>query len=465
MKKLLILLFIATTIYSCDDQLDRAPVDVLINSTAFETVEDISTATDGVYTNFNPNVIIDINEIFTDNSRIGKDNGGQKLNILNQVVNTLTNSGGIWGNRYGSINDCNRVIQASEIITVGFGEQERLDNLLGQVYAMRAFLHFDLLVYYGADITDPSALGVPYQETVSSDDAPARLSTQETLDKINADLELASTLISDEFDDNSRITQDFITFLRARIALFTEDWNGVIARTTSIIGEYPLANQGEYEAMFLGDGNDVEVIYKYDNVLGFNRNIAGEFIFTGTGGNFIGMADGLFDLLEAEGEDGDIRFLVNTNPEDADDENTINKYPPIAGNYINDFKIFRVSEAYLMRAEAHAHLGNFSEAAINVQAIRNARKGVVGETQAYSNLQSAIADIAFERRLELCFEGHRYLDLKRYRNILNEGIDRDPRDCDGSIPCSVSVNDNRWVLPIPQFELNGNPNMTQNPNW
>jgi len=469
MKNIFLTLLVATFLTGCDDQLDRAPNDVLINATAFETVDDIEAAVNGIYTNYNPNNVIDINEIFTDNSRIGKDSGGQKLNILNQVVNTQSNSAGIWVNRYNTANLCNRAIEAGEIVTVGQGEQDRFDNLLAQAYAMRALMHYDLLLYYGEDTTNPSALGVPYQDVVSSTDTPSRLSTEETVTKILDDLDTASVLLDDNITDVNTVTESFITFLRARVALITNDFdgpNGVIALTTSIINDFPLANQTQYSAMFIGDQDETEVIFKYDNVNGFNRNIAGEFIFTGTGGNFIGMAEGLFDLLEAEfTNNNDVRFETFTRETDAPDETSVNKYPPIAGVYINDFKLFRASEAYLMRAEAYARNSQFQLAADDVQAIRNARRGTTSTASPYSGLVDAIGDLAFERRLELCFEGHRYIDLKRYRNILNSGIQRDPRDCEGSIPCSVPVNDPRWVLPIPQTELNGNPNIQQNPQW
>ncbi|MBS3739208.1 MAG: RagB/SusD family nutrient uptake outer membrane protein, partial [Psychroflexus sp.] len=362
MKKIFLTLLIATLLTSCDDQLDRAPVDALINSTAFETVDDIEAAVNGIYTNYDPNNVLDINEIFTDNCRLGKDSGGQKVNVLNQVVNTQSNSAAIWTNRYNTANLCNRVFAASELVTVESGEQDKFDNLLAQTYALRALMHYDLLLYYGEDTTDPNALGVHYQEEVSVDDSPTRLTTQETVAKILDDLDSSSALLDDDITDVNTITESFITFLRARVALITNDFDGVITHTNSIINDFPLANQSQYSAMFNGDQDVTEVIFKYNNVNGFNRNIAGEFIFTGTGGNFIGMSDGLFDLLEEESiNNNDVRFETFTDDlNDDPEENTINKYPPIAGVYINDFKMFRASEAYLMRAEAYARNSQFS---------------------------------------------------------------------------------------------------------
>ncbi|QTY26904.1 RagB/SusD family nutrient uptake outer membrane protein [Flavobacterium sp. CS20] len=230
-----------------------------------------------------------------------------------------------------------------------------------------------------------------------------------------------------------------------------------------------MANQAQYQAMFNGDTDQTEVIYSYDNVAGANlENMAGQFIFTGTGGNFIDMSFELFNLLEQESlNNNDVRFDVNVNLNGniAGGELGINKYPPGSGLYVNDYKVARISEVYLMRAEAFARQSQFQEVADAVQAVRNVRRDTSDGANAYTSLQEAIADIKFERRLELCFEGHRYIDIKRYRNILNEGLERNPEDCEGSIPCNINVSDQRWVFPIPLEELNGNTNMVQNAQW
>ena len=70
-----------------------------------------------------------------------------------------------------------------------------------------------------------------------------------------------------------------------------------------------------------------------------------------------------------------------------------------------------------------------------------------------------------ERRLELAFEGHRYLDIKRFKDRLNTGINRDPRDCAAGGNCTMLPSDHRLTLPIPQVELNANPTIVQNPGY
>ena len=219
--------------------------------------------------------------------------------------------------------------------------------------------------------------------------------------------------------------------------------------------------------MFAGDGDTTEVIFKFDNVLGNNASIAGNWIFTGTGGNFMEMSNELFAQFEA----ADVRRTVNVDPS-SDPGATppslgIGKYPPNADtNYINDYKAMRLSEMYLIRAEAHARKASpdFAAAAADIAAIRTARFGSAQTVPTYTSLNEAITNIKAERRIELCFEGFRYLDIKRFRNILNVGIERISIDCE-TVPCSLPVSSEKFTFPIPQAEINANPNMVQNPGY
>ena len=72
----------------------------------------------------------------------------------------------------------------------------------------------------------------------------------------------------------------------------------------------------------------------------------------------------------------------------------------------------------------------------------------------------------------MCFEGHRYIDLKRlYADAGVTSFDRHPVDYvglnfPGANPANFTFAGNtRWALPIPLVEFNGNPNMTQNPGY
>ncbi|MEX0596163.1 MAG: RagB/SusD family nutrient uptake outer membrane protein, partial [Candidatus Paceibacterota bacterium] len=86
-------------------------------------------------------------------------------------------------------------------------------------------------------------------------------------------------------------------------------------------------------------------------------------------------------------------------------------------------------------------------------------------TKSYSTLNGAILDILTERKLELAFEGHRYVDLKRLRAISNTGVERSPLDCGGAAPCQLAPSDFRFTMPIPLSEINANTSAEQNPGY
>lgn len=469
MKKYFLIITLATLLTSCEDQLNRVPIDSLIDATAYANVDDVSAGVVGVYTGIDYTNQADLNAMFTDNVQLGDDSGGQKVASLNLQLDPQINSFAIWSSQYNTANDVNRVLDAASNLTVSAADQPRLDNLLAQLYLIRAFAHMEVMLYYGEDFEDSSALGVPYQDFLSTTAEPPRLTTGEVIEKIALDITTAESLFNGGFDDIFRANPDYAKFLRTRLALYSGDWAGVISSSNALIADYPLADQAQYRDMFAGDLDQTEVIFSYDNRAGANfNNISGEFRFGG-GGNFISMSNELHGILENEfNVNNDVRFEVNVDPNNDPNifnQKGINKFPLGASGFINDFKTARISEVYLMRAEAFARQSQFAEAAEALQAVRNARRGTSDASTAYASLFDAISDIRFERRLELCYEGHRYIDLKRFRNILNEGMSRDPSDCAGSVPCNLSVNDRRWTFPIPLQELNGNSNMVQNQDW
>ena len=124
---------------SCSEQLDRLPADSLVAASAFQTVGDLENGLVGALGVLNPDNIVAFGAIFTDNCRVGIDNGGQQLGLLNQQLNSATGDGGLWTNRYFVINQLNRVIVAAESITPLAGEGSRYNDVLGRALALRAF--------------------------------------------------------------------------------------------------------------------------------------------------------------------------------------------------------------------------------------------------------------------------------------------------------------------------------------
>ncbi|MEO5561804.1 MAG: RagB/SusD family nutrient uptake outer membrane protein, partial [Chitinophagaceae bacterium] len=66
-----------------------------------------------------------------------------------------------------------------------------------------------------------------------------------------------------------------------------------------------------------------------------------------------------------------------------------------------------------------------------------------------------------ERRKELAFEGHRYWDLARYNlNVTRVNLSGNY----AGVPLTISTTNFRRILPIPQIELDANPNIRNQQN-
>lgn len=122
------------------------------------------------------------------------------------------------------------------------------------------------------------------------------------------------------------------------------------------------------------------------------------------------------------------------------------------GNFTQNVKVFRMSEAYLNKIEALNKLGNTAQALIELNSFAASRGGLT-----YTS--ASIENILTERRKEFFAEGQRFFDLKRN----NLGFSN-TTNC-YSIICDVTANDKIFVIPMPLREMNLNSNMLQYPDW
>lgn len=464
-NKIIIIMFVSLFL-GCNDAIEITPEDQFTPEITFESVTDLQQGLNGVYSQYNLESEIRFNSVFVDNCKPGVDNGGQEINLYNWVLQAGEGrSTGIWNSYYGMINAANRVIEASALVAVGNDEQVEFNNILGQLYALRAVAHYHLHSYYTTDYTDDSALSAIIAERVPVvTEVFSRNTNGEMYDFINEDLNTASGLIASDFDNNGFITGDFITGLKARIALMRNDASG-IALANNLIAKYPLANPAQYTLMFL-DVDDTEVILK----LFRTSAVGGIWYFTNSAGPFLEASNGLYNELNAA---NDVRLGVNINlgtnnggPSDPDNNlHLINKYPGSSSPFVSNLKAMRVSEMYLLKAELQAKVqSDFSGTAQTLKLLRDARSGGNSDLDEYNSVAEALGAVMSERRMELAFEGHRYLDIKRNKSILG-GISRNDIDCAQGGNCEMAASDFRLTLPIPQVELNANPNITQNPGY
>lgn len=136
--------------------------------------------------------------------------------------------------------------------------------------------------------------------------------------------------------------------------------------------------------------------------------------------------------------------------------------------------VFRLGEIYLNYAEASAELGHTGDALLYLNKIRE-RAGMPDQTA--TSTADLLTKIQHERRIELCFEGHRYFDIRRWgmaeigsKNGL--GIIITPTSpANTSFTYQVDTVEKRvWVpsfyyYPIPRTEIQKDPSILQNPNY
>jgi hypothetical protein len=152
-----------------------------------------------------------------------------------------------------------------------------------------------------------------------------------------------------------------------------------------------------------------------------------------------------------------------------------NKFPPLPSatggcGMPNDFPFFRLSEMYLIKAEAQNEAGQTAAAITTLKLVHDLRDPAnpiaAGQTQAQVR-----ALILRERLLEFAGEGKRRTDLIRHGRFL-EDWSTGAGCATNTAPCSM-LNGKRArtsaphliLFPVPTTQIGANPNLVQNPGY
>lgn len=486
MKNFKVLLFVAVAslFAACDDAIDITQPSELLPEDTYETVRDMQLGLNGVYLAAPGENHILFTSLFTDEVKLGVSNGGQGRDgdlgfVLN---NTSGDAASIWVSNYYLINLANRLITGAQNVVPAEDEVEQYNNILAQAHYLRAFGHFQLLTYFSTDMTDDSKLGVILVDFVPTTVQKLPRNTNgEVFALIESDLQFAQDNINDilvnsEYAAPTGATAKAITAFRARMALYRGQYD-LAGSYVDALGSTPLATRNatlnnNYVNMFK-DANNTEVIWKLERAVDDGTGNFYQFWAsvnsTTTGSPFFEVGTALYNQLAA----GDIRRSVVIDPTAAPSFTIkpVGKYSVASNqNLLGDVKVFRNSEMRLIRAEAYANNNDFTNVAAEINKLRfvrftNTSGGTNGFIPVPANSQQAWAAILNERRIELAFEGHRYIDIKRIGAKANAGIDRAVADFTWNEAYTLPLDDHRWTLPIPRDEQAANPNIQQNPGY
>ena len=481
---------------SCSDALDIVQDGELYRPEAFKTVADLRSYLVGdIYSRVDNTNEITFSAVFTDEVGIGPSNGGQDKELHRFQLNANSDEpAGMWSNHYTVINRVNRLLEFSnQVVTTTAATTASKNAILAEARALRAYSYLQLVSFFSVNPADPNALGVILSTTPDRYDlivARPRVKNQLIYDLIESDLSFAATNVPTTATNYKFVTRRFIAATRARMYLYRKDYNNAELYATAALATGGALSSGTtYSGIWNADSQGECIFAASRPVAGAWSNIASNFYFNTTnlgGSPFLDMGRNLFNLYNQFPTDVrrtswiDPSSSINSGyASDAQYVNTdvlcIDKYPgkpvPTTTPLRNDLKIFRNSEMVLILAECRvagttASPSSLTAAATLVRSIRTAR-GTGQALVTYNNAQEAWADILLERRKELAFEGHRYLDIKRLAALAgNQGIDRNNTDDDilGQ-PLTLLLSDYRWTLPIPQLEVAGNVSIQQNPGY
>ena len=451
---LVLIAVVACSFGSCTKDLDLRPTDAVDADKAYTNMKDI---TAGLYSVYAGNSIMNriyVGSILADEVKLSDENRGQgQFQFKWQYTASSTPAG--LGQHYRMIDQIHRILDVMPNIPVANAEEETAKKrITAELMTLRGIAYLELMINFIAQGYDPAGLAVPLVLVSDLMQQPPRNTTQEIMAQVESDLAAgrAESLIPNAPDDPLRLSQSAIAAYQARAALLRKDWDNAITFATSAITlSGKSLSLAEYPAFF-SDDNESETIFTYRN------NTAPQTLWIDTNGDiFFEPADKLKNLFD---RNNDIRFFTFFGSGGGDTSIVI-KYPgSTRGPQINDLKLVRLAEMYLIRAEANAEKGQLTNAAADLNALRSERINGYADV-AFASKDIAISEIMEERFKELCYEGFRFFDLKR-RNL---PVTRDLSDSRNPNWQNLPADSYLFAFPIPSTEFEGNPNMVQNPGY
>lgn len=360
----------------------------------------------------------------------------------------------IWSTLYNAINRTNNIIaSAPGIIDPAFN----VNQAVAEARFLRGLFYFDLIRGFGGSTSGynkPGGLGVPLftKPTLTPADAApqARKTEAEIYTQIVTDLDFAIANLPTA-SVNGRATVNVANSIKARLELYRENWTSAETLASTVISQFSTQPNGglvagaSYANLWLSKNQRPESIWELQFDINNTNSIAFFYYPTANGGRneITSLAS-----FGAAHEAGDLRLTTNrttTSP-----FNKTLKYTRVPGD--DHVTLVRLSELYLIRAEARARKANpdITGAQADLNVVRT-RAGLPNTT-ALTPVDLVTA-IARERRIEFAHEGHRKFDMRRYNTFIN-------------LPGMTSASDWRALWPIPQRETLTSKNIiTQNPGY
>jgi starch-binding outer membrane protein, SusD/RagB family len=505
-KQFFLLLALAAVLGTgCKKALEVDPRQSVPSEEALTSKEGISAAITGAYARLKGlriygRDLVALPEALADNG-YATNKSGRLLAEANNVFNAHF-TGGLWQGSYTAINDINLVFEAiPKLQVVPAATPAEIAAWEGQLHFLRALYHFNLVLVYGyipgATVPSQDRGGVPImlKGTKTIEEAVALLPGRAAVDDVYTQVITDLTAANDKLVFSSPPGAGFASVankvaaqgLLSRVNLYRRNYSEAKRWADSCIARVGsrLTSGTNYVSNWRANTHQetlFQVLFATNTENpGVNESLQTSFTtlvtpgvqnVTGGFGDLVPTLTLLNDLgISLSGGNTEVNFRTNTavvSARSADVRNQLYE-PGTAGRgkvfiettkylgkngFINldNVPVLRIAEVYLNRAEAMATPGspvlNETAALADLNTILAAR-GLPTVTLTGTALYD---EILRQRRIELAFEGHRLWDLKR----LGRDLVKAPHYN------TVAFTDARILAPIPQREVDGNPNIRQN---
>lgn len=358
---------------------------------------------------------------------------------------------------------------------------EKLEAYKGEVYFARALAYSELIKCF-CKAYDPATakdeLGVVLVSSYSNPGEMKRASLYDSYQFVLNDLAKAydymepdegTTLVASDYYDSPYFNEFTVQALMARVYLYMQDWDNAIKYSSKLI-DSDLYLLSSATTVYTNDMSYYDYMWKYDASTETIWKVG--FLPTSYGGA-LGQVFLNFDEISYRPdyvpgqaalntyEGNDLRYAsffqdMPTGYSHGLVWPLLMKYygnMEFVSNYriyhVNMPKVFRLSEQYLIRAEAYCQKEDFAKASADISTLRQARYQSYGSATLTS--ENWLDEIDKERLRELFMEGFRLQDLKRW----GKGFERKPQEqsvSDGS-SLKIEAGNPLFVWPIPQHEL------------
>ncbi len=474
----------ALTLASCID-LEEKPLSSLVSQQFYNTEADAIAAVNAVYSDLNPsgqslyNSLFQIGvEMATDDYMAGPRARNAHVRAISSLIHDSSNDRmqELWRQSYAAIKDANAAIDHIENIPSDNISETIRQRTINEAKFLRALNYFNLVRWFG-DV--PLIL----HETFNLDAGSINVTQASEADvyaQIEQDLKDAESLpVNYTNSDLGRATSGAAKTVLSKVYLTQQKWELAAQKAKEIIdaGTYQLFD--DYADVFNVDKeNTVEHIFSIQ--FKGNANFRGNSLASrsapyepeGVNGDYadeLNVDGGLFQSYRPEDRRLEVNFITEmVSPVSGKlyilSEPHFNMYYDYTcvgaqGQSSINLPLFRYAEVLLIYAEALNELNGPSATAYDAvdQVRRRAGIPTLAEITPGLNKESFRDSVFEERRKEFVYQYHRWFDLVR------RGADYYIKTLTAAGKPNAASR--HLHFPIPQRELDLNPNLKQNPDW